>query len=255
MKTKLIVTDLDRTLLRTDKTVSDFTRQVFNECKTRGVKIVFATARPKRGVTKILEQIPADAVIVHNGSGVYIGQDLLFSCGIEHKNAKNIVLRLANDFPDATLSVEIDDVLYANFEIPLMWGSAVNTDFTDLPEGKADKILIGVTSMQEMRSYEKYLTDDLYIELSDGKLGLIMNKSASKLNAVRLLAKHFKIDMKEIVSFGDDYNDVAMLKECGTGVAVENAIKEAKAVSDFVCLTNDNDGVAKWVKEFILKNQ
>jgi hypothetical protein len=73
-----------------------------------------------------------------------------------------------------------------------------------------------------------------------------------KLNAMKILSAHFGISLADIIAFVDDYNDVSMLKNCGIGVDVENAGAVAKAVADFICDTNDNDGVAKWLKRGLM---
>ena len=251
---KMIVTDLDRTLLCSDKTISDYSSVVLKRCRERGIKIVFATARPKRTVNQFMNDIPADALIVHNGAVIYADEKLLGNHGIESDIKDNILLSLSKDFPDATLSVEIDDVLYANFDVSTVWKytSAVRSNFTDLPSKAADKIIVGVSSVEDMECFSKYLTDDLYIEMSDGKLGLIMSRKATKWEAVKIVADHFNISTNEVATFGDDYNDISMIRECGVGVAVANAIDEVKAVANYFCDTNDNDGVAKWIEENIL---
>jgi hydroxymethylpyrimidine pyrophosphatase-like HAD family hydrolase len=51
------------------------------------------------------------------------------------------------------------------------------------------------------------------------------------------------------VAFGDDLNDIDMLNHAGVSVAMGNALDEVKAVADYVCDTNDNDGLAKWLEE------
>lgn len=58
--------------------------------------------------------------------------------------------------------------------------------------------------------------------------------------------------MSEIVAFGDDLNDIDMLTECGYGIAVDNAVQEVKKIADFICESNDNDGVAKYIEKYIL---
>jgi len=55
-----------------------------------------------------------------------------------------------------------------------------------------------------------------------------------------------------MLAFGDDWNDIELLRNCGTGIAVANALNEAKAVADYVCASNDEDGVAKWLEEYVL---
>jgi Cof subfamily protein (haloacid dehalogenase superfamily) len=263
-KIKMIATDLDNTLLRTNKTISDYTAGIFNKCRQNGIKVVFATARPKRTVLHLLDIIPADAVILHNGAVIYDGGERIFYCGISPDTTKNILHAISHDFPAATLSAEIDDVLYANFEVSILWNNteAIFIDFSDsekiiadLPDIPAEKIIAGMESVEissdnEIRCFNKYLSDDLYIEMTstDHKVIMIMNREAVKSNAVRRLADCYGYDMRETVSFGDDYNDVEMLKQCGIGVAVSNAIDEAKSAADYICESNDNDGVAKWIE-------
>jgi len=265
---KMIVTDLDNTLLRTDKTISDYTAGILNKCRQNGIKIVFATARPKRTVMRYLDIIPADAVIFHNGAVIYDGREQIFHCGISSDIAKNILRAVSHDFPTATLSVEIDDVLYANFEVSAIWNytEAVFIDFSDfennnsmvLPDKPAEKIIVGMdsvvmTSDNEINCSKKYLTDDLYMEMTstDHKLIMIMNRKAVKSNAVKLLVERYGYDINDVIAFGDDFNDVEMIKQCGIGVAVSNAIDEAKLAADFICGSNDDDGVAKWIEENI----
>lgn len=59
------------------------------------------------------------------------------------------------------------------------------------------------------------------------------------------------ISLSDIVSFGDDINDMEMLQICGMGVAVSNAVTEVIAVADSITLSNDEDGVADWIEKNI----
>jgi Cof subfamily protein (haloacid dehalogenase superfamily) len=256
MQIKMIVTDLDRTLLRTDKTISAYTAEVLNRCRERGIKIVFATARPKRTVESFaaIAGEAVDALILHNGAVVYIGGALHTCFGIEPKVRDKILLSVSRDFPEVALSVEIDDTLYANFDVSEIWEetTAVRTDFTKLPVKPADKIIIGSPEPFDAALFAQYIPADLYIETSSSEqmnVELIMNSNATKWEAVKIVAEYFKIQTEEIAAFGDDYNDISMLKNCGAGVAVSNSINEAKAAADYICDSNDNDGVAKWIEE------
>ena len=265
-KIKMIVTDLDNTLLRTDKTISDYTAGILNKCRQNSIKIAFATARPKRAVLHLFEKIPVDFFIIHNGAVIYSDGRQVFHSGIASDVTKNILNSINLDFPEASLSVEIDDVFYANFEVSSAWNGAeaIYMDFFDLhkiseclPDKPAEKIIMGTSSVnmssaKDIQFFDKYLPDDLYMELTctDNnilKLIMIMNRKAKKSLAVKFLAEHYGYDISEIVAFGDDYNDIEMIKECGIGVAVSNAIDEAKAVADYICGSNDDDGVAKWI--------
>ena len=81
---------------------------------------------------------------------------------------------------------------------------------------------------------------------------MIINKTATKEHALKKAAEYFNVPLADVIAFGDDINDIEMLKTAGIGVAVGNAISAVKEIADYVCGTNDNDGVAVWIEENIL---
>ncbi|NLT14504.1 MAG: HAD hydrolase family protein, partial [Clostridiales bacterium] len=83
----------------------------------------------------------------------------------------------------------------------------------------------------------------------------VMNKSTSKLNAVKQLADLWNIPVSLVAAFGDDYNDIEMLSGCGTGVAMANAIAEVKEAANAVTGTNNDDGVAAYIMSQILNDR
>jgi hydroxymethylpyrimidine pyrophosphatase-like HAD family hydrolase len=92
-----------------------------------------------------------------------------------------------------------------------------------------------------------------YYRVTGEELTDILPKSASKWNAILFLSEKWSIKNSEIICFGDDYNDIEMLSvPCVISVAVENALDEVKAVSDYICGSNDEDGVAHWLEEYVL---
>ena len=254
MRYKMIVTDLDGTLLRNDKTISEFTKEVITSLRTHDIKFVIATARPIRSVKNFLPFLNFDAGIYHNGAVICENGEVVFECGIE--NPVQIVHKIINDNPGMRVSVEANDVLYANFNADLIWSKEqylLTEDFSELENCVADKIIVEAHSLEEMKRFEKYLPANLYLRLSENVIAMIMNKAATKSNAIKQLAEKMGIRMEEVVAFGDDYNDMDMLEMCGRGVAVGNALEAVKAVADEVCGVNEEDGLAKWVVENLLK--
>ena len=77
-------------------------------------------------------------------------------------------------------------------------------------------------------------------------------EKAGKVLAIRELAKILNISLNEIVAFGDDKNDIEMLKICGVGVTVANAISNVKDIADDVTLSNDENGVAEWLAKNVM---
>jgi Cof subfamily protein (haloacid dehalogenase superfamily) len=250
----MIVTDLDGTLLRRDKTVSEYTVSTFRRLQNAGIKVVFATARPARAVGKLLNiEIHSDACVYHNGAVVKIGENIVREIGIPC-NTANKILKAASHINGTRIAAEINDALYANFDASTIWPGIAFTksDFSELPELPADKLLFMTTDVSEISKMEELFDESLYSEISENEVLMVMNKDARKRNAVRYLAEHYNISMRDVAAFGDDYNDIEMLRECGIGVAVENAIPEAKAAADFICGDCDGDGVAKWLEEHII---
>ena len=74
----------------------------------------------------------------------------------------------------------------------------------------------------------------------------------NKGKAMIELGKLLGISREEIMAFGDGNNDLKMLKEVGTGVAMENAISSVKEAADYVTLSNDEEGVAKFIEKYVL---
>ena len=80
-------------------------------------------------------------------------------------------------------------------------------------------------------------------------------KDISKGNAVKFLAKHYGIKREEVICIGDNENDISMIEYAGLGVAMGNACDKIKEISNFITDTNNNDGVAKVIEGFIIKER
>jgi 5-amino-6-(5-phospho-D-ribitylamino)uracil phosphatase len=252
---EMIVADLDGTLLRSDRTISEYTVSVLSRCREKGIKIAFATARPLRAVKPYLGLVRCDALAYHNGAHVTAGGRII---GEPHtipiETARSILASLKSVYPGKRLSLEIGDEMYANFDVVRVWNytSFVKTDFFDLPRRDADKIIVEADEGVNSETIEPLLTDDMYCRLSEGAVYLIMNRNATKHGAVAALSRHWDISLENAAAFGDDNIDIGMIKECGIGVAMGNSIREVLDCADFIADTNDNDGVAKFIEENIL---
>lgn len=261
---KMIVLDLDETLLRSDKTISPYTQEVLKKACEVGIKIVFATARPYRAIKHLMEQTACSMAVYHNGAAAVLDGETDESSRIPARDTARILQTLQAKYPGKKLAAEINDMIYANFDVLAVWGntpkekevleaSTVKSDFSNLPDIDADKIIIEIDTEKEYEEISPLLTAELYGQLADGKkLCLGMHRNATKLNAIKRLANKLGIDRTEIAAFGDDYNDIEMIEYCGTGVAMGNAIEEVRQAADAVTATNNEDGVARYIEKYIL---
>jgi len=248
---KAIITDLDRTLLHTDKTISDYTLEVLRKCHEKGILIMAATARPERSILTYHEQIHFDAMTVMNGAGVFLSEQKSLNYAVSKDSAEEILKRLC-ELPDIILSVELGNDVYANVAIP-EWEAKVYDEFPKLPtDGPVYKILVSRENENIGPLVEKLLAEDTYCTVAGNNLVQIMSKEATKWNGIRTMLEATGISASDAVYFGDDNDDIEPLKMCGTGVAVANAIEAVKEAADVVTECNDEDGVAKWIERNVL---
>ena len=246
---KAIVTDLDRTLLRTDKTISEYTLDIMRRCHDNGIAIMAATARPERSILQYRQQIYFDAVTTLNGARIILPGAVLEN-DISHSSGKHILSRLVR-MPDTLISIETSDGIYSNAEIP-EWNTICYDGFPDLPtQGALYKILVSSKDDVVYDQIENILTDDVYYTIADGQLVQIMSKNATKWNGICAMLEALHIPKTETVYFGDDNDDIEPIQMCGTGVAVANAIEAVIRKADYVAGSNDEDGVARFIEAYV----
>lgn len=247
---KALITDLDRTLLHTDKSVSEYTIDVLKKCHDYGLLVMAASARPLRDILVYNDLIGFDAITATNGA-VIVLPDGKMEFGIKCENGEKILSRIL-DFPEVFLSIETSKGLYSNRDIPA-WKPVVYHKFPKLPE---DIILYKILASSERKPlYEgiaSVLINDVYHTIADNELIQIMSNDATKWNGIKHMLSCFDISPNDAVYFGDDNDDIEPIKNCGLGIAVSNAIPPVLDVADQIAGSNDLDGVARFIEENIL---
>ena len=243
---KMLVTDLDDTLLRTDKSVSERTKSVLRLCVDAGIKLVYATGRGDSAIKFIPFKIFSGKV-VNNGAVAAVGDNVIYRRMVPYEAARPILI--ACDKRGLRVVSQCGDIDYANFNVSEMWSFIDSFEIVDfaLHDKDAEKIYIDGCRPEDAAFIEAQLPENLYqIQSRDG-FGQIMHREATKAKGVAALAQYWGISQSEILAFGDDMNDVDMLSYAGIGVAMENALDEVKAAADYTCQISDNDGLAEWI--------
>lgn len=247
---KAIITDLDRTLLRTDKSISGYTMDVLRKCRERGILVMTASARPLRDIREYQKQIVFDAVTATNGAVIDLPYKRL-EYGILRETGERILEGLLR-FPDVFLSIETSGGLYSNRDIPV-WKPVIYEDFPKLPDDIVLYKILASSGQQELYDHvARVLTEDVYHTVANHDLVQIMSTEATKWNGVRQMLACFGISPQDAVYFGDDNDDIEPIRNCGTGVAVSNAIPAVLEAADCVTDSNDDDGVARYIEKNIL---
>src|SRR5690554_822650 len=245
---KMVVTDLDGSLLRTDKSISKYNTDIINRVRNLGIKIIFATARGASTESLIPYEL-FDGYVLMNGAKAYVNNRLIYDRTI----SADIFIPFLRELSNRNLRVaaEIEGIHYANFNVKEKWSYIDNfivTDYLNI-SGSADKLYVLIENPNQIDIITPILPKELYLNLSRDNLVMIMHREATKCNGVLEVANEFNISKSEIIAFGDDINDKEMLLNVGLGVAMSNSLDEIKMIADYICDTNDNHGVAKWLDE------
>ena len=250
-KIKMVVSDLDDTLLRSDKSVSEYTKRILSRCRDAGIKVVYATARSARADSIVPVEL-FDGRIVMNGAVVRINDTVVHCRLIPYQTARPLLM--ACDRHGLRISSEAGGMHYSNYKVSDVWPHITYFRIVDFSVHDIDteKLCIPINNPDVVEFIEAQLPEELYLKLSNDGLAMVMHKEATKSKAAAELARLWGIAPDEIAAFGDDLNDIDLLSYAGIGVAMENAHSEVKAIADLVCPDNDNDGVAKWLEENVL---
>jgi Cof subfamily protein (haloacid dehalogenase superfamily) len=243
---KMIVTDLDGTLLMDDKSISGPAIAALGKCRESGIKVVYATGRGG-SADMVAPSHLFDGRIVMNGAVARVNDTVVYSRLIPYRTAR--LLLMACDRQSLKTSSEVSGMHYSNFNLSDLWPQITYFKIVDFSKHDVDaeKLCVCVDKPGDAEFIRKFLPDDLHMHVSNDGLAMIMQRDATKAKAVGELARLWEISREEIVAFGDDLNDMDMLSYAGIGVAMGNALDEVKAIAGFVALSNEEDGLADWI--------
>ena len=255
MDIQAIILDLDGTALRSDKSISPATLAALQRCRQRGIVLAVATARAEAAAEKYLAQLAPDAVVSNGGALVRLGSKTVFTACLSAETADAIIAGIT----------ALPEYLEVTAQTPLGYyvsrppadpdrSQAILHDFSKPLGQEAYKLTARASRADGLAAIAAKHPQCCLIPFSDGCWYRFAHKHATKPNAIRHLAACLNLDMAMFAAFGDDYNDEDMLRHCGIGIAMGNAAPQVKAAADYVCDTNDRDGIAKWLTEFVLKN-
>ncbi len=261
---KLLAIDMDGTLLNSRETISERTKDAIDQCSKKNIKVVITTGRPIQGVMKYYNLVNVDdLVITYNGAKIYDVKEktTLFSQDLEAIDAKEILEEaISNKY---SLIFWSNNKLYTNiiddYVLEYHRLSSVNpiviNDFTEVMKQGITKI-IWIDSREKILEYlpkakDKY-SKRVSVTISKPEFLEFFMKDISKASALDFIASKYQIKREEIIAIGDALNDIEMIKYAGLGVAMGNANEEVKSYADYVCKSNDEDGIAEVIEKFIL---
>ncbi|TSA84693.1 HAD family phosphatase [Deinococcus detaillensis] len=261
MTIRLIATDLDGTLLRSDLSVSERTRRALDRARAAGIHTVPVTARQPHGVKMIAEQAGFNeyALCGNGAHGVHLATgETLFEAHVTQAAQRALAEALSAQVPDV-LFVSVRDggttfvaqqgyAEIAHFEDhkrdPGTMGSAGLAEVLALPSLKFIVRHATLTPRELLTQVQALNLSGFAATHSGAPFLEILAEGVSKAWGLTRLCGRLGIDASEVLAFGDALNDAEMLSWAGRGVAMANAEEEALAAADEVTLSNDEDGLA-----------
>lgn len=255
MVDQMILLDLDGTLLNSDNIVSSITANALEICRLKGYYIGFITARSRsKKNIRLLDGLPCDFIAFYNGAEIYTKNHLLESNVLSYKQTIMMLQKLHNDFPDMIFDVHQEPWNFSSVcgDICHMEsGDRRVCDINSLPECNIQRIRLESESLMSI-PLQNYMTSESTFYHSTFADVTIVHKNANKEHAVKIASDFFNIPLSKMIAFGDDINDINMLKAVGISVAMGNAIPSLKKIANYVTETNDNNGIATWIYKHLI---
>ena len=241
---KVIVFDVDDTILKDDKTISNYSLNILKSLQDLGHFVVMNTARSQFYNSRYFEMIHPDFEILNGGSLIVDKNlDIVYSNPINFGNIQNFIkdiLQVTDIF-----SFQCKDDLFTNNK-DYKNQNAIYLDFKN-NEFNQDVYKVVASFKDSKDAFElakKY--NITYVPYLSGKFGRFSNKTDNKYNGNLVLSKHLGISLDDFIVFGDDHGDIEMIQKCGHGVLMKNSNPELhKLVKNISEFTNNDDGVAR----------
>jgi Cof subfamily protein (haloacid dehalogenase superfamily) len=264
---RMVVLDLDDTLLRDDLTVSDRTRECLLEVQRRGVRVVLASGRPTGAIKPYANELHLaehggwilsfnGAVITDCATGEVLFEQSLSAELVHeiHDRAAALGANILSYVDDRIVTPRADE--WTTVERRLTGMEVVEVaDFKGAIRGSAIKAIV-LHEPERLREVADKIRPDV-----EGRLSMAISKpffleftdrGIDKRHSLSRLCVHLGIDASEVVAIGDGRNDESMIRFAGLGVCMENGAPEVKAAADHVTASNMEDGVALAVERFVL---
>jgi Cof subfamily protein (haloacid dehalogenase superfamily) len=269
MEYKLVVLDVDGTLLNEDKEITLRTRTALLKVQHLGVQIVLASGRPTYGLASLAKELGLDKnggyILSYNGGQIINMQtnELLFEKRVDpemipylERKAKKSDFPIFTYFQDTLLTTHPENErIRKEAELNGMQVKGV-ADFAEAIDFSPCKCMLVSEDEEALTALEvhwkKRLAGSLDVFRSEPYFLEIVPQYIDKANTLSWLMEKLEIKANEVIAIGDGVCDVTMIQLAGLGVAMGNAQDSVKACADYVTHSNEEDGVAIVVEKYIL---
>lgn len=249
---QLVLFDLDGTLLNSAKEITDPSKEALRRLKDQGVLVGFSTSRGETMCGRYCDEIDPDVIIVSAGAVVKLHGKTIYQAAFSKEETRQMI-QAAREIggDDIEITIDTEQSHYWNYhEDPEIhykgWGTTEYSDYQDFDEPSL-KTCVQFSKREQAEKLAERFPDCDWAKFSDIDWYKFTPKTANKEAAIHHLMKETALTKDNIMSFGDDFTDIGMLKLSGIGVAMGNAIPEVKEVADIIIGSNDEEGIASFL--------
>lgn len=259
-----LITDMDHTLLQENGELDDLTIATIRQSR---IRVSLASARNPYSMIKYIRQLQLNGPqLSMNGAIIFEVVDgqikILQQTVISRQISVQVQQFLQQSYPDVDYTWITADHWYIPRMTPEMAAEMkysgvqplIGRQLVDTAEPCQIVLIIKNQELfdQVKKTLQLKFGDDQLAIRSSGDGYLTINApGVSKATLVQYLIQQKHVDRNEIVGVGDDQNDLPLLKAAGHSLAVKNAVNSVKAVADQIILSNQEDGVAKYLQQFV----
>lgn len=250
---KLIVADLDGTLLHDDKSLDRNIKSVLIE---KNVPLTFVSGRNVHIIQDYKKELNITVpYITNNGANMFLGDTCIYECPIDSSEFKTCLnILVANKvaflaYTNQTIySVGYQEGLDA-FKNRLIGKCEIVEDanIEDIVNDSIFKVVMIHPNMEKIKNQLNSVCDKTVCMQSEGIIYTLTNKDSTKGKTLLKLLKYLDMEPSSVLAFGDNYNDISMF-EVVEGVAVENAQDRLKEVAKYFTKSNEDDGVSYFIQ-------
>ena len=254
---KIILSDIDGTFLKDDKTPTELTTQAAKSVVARGLKFVFVSARMPEAIYPITDAIGmARPPVISYGGGLVLTEheEIIFDKKMPADAAQKILAQMKNFWRDISINFytgrrwfvqRIDERVQREMDITGATAELANFDDLFSENILPNKIMV-ICEPPTCAEMERVLGENfpaLNVVRSAPFLLEVMDKSVSKATGIEVLLKHYGFTLDEAIAFGDNYNDIEMLQLIPRSVAMANAPAPVQKLAAAVTDSNEDSGI------------
>ena len=236
---KLIAIDLDGTILNSQGVITEGTKRILKRIPG---DIIIVSARALDNIKEVIKGINIKGIIYSNGSGIILDNQIVDTNYICYHDYQELLELIFKNYLDVSIKVKGDRNIFINLD---NYHEIINN---------IEKITIKINNNYKLVSLIKKI-NKFNLDIVDGEYLILTNKGISKYKSLKKILHTLNIEKNQVMYFGNDLNDLELFKKLPLTVAVKNADSKIINEAAYICNSNDNDGVANFLKEYYFNNK